>query len=108
VFVAAHAAAAGLSASRCEELVLAVNELATNSIRHGGGSGSLRIWGEDEVVVAEVRDQGRIDRPLAGREPPRSGQLGGHGLWLVNQLCDLVQMRTFSTGSVVRVHMRRG
>ncbi|HKN94383.1 MAG TPA: sensor histidine kinase [Thermoleophilaceae bacterium] len=107
VFVAAHAAAAGLSAERCEDLALALNELATNSIRHGGGSGSLSIWTDHEAVVAEVRDRGQIDRPLAGREQPAPGQVGGHGLWLVNQLCDLMQMRTFSTGSVVRVHMRR-
>jgi len=33
--------------------------------------------------------------------------VGGHGLWLVNQLCDLVQMRTFASGSVVRVHLHR-
>lgn len=108
VFVAVNATAAGLELRQCEDLVLAVNELATNSIRHGGGSGELRMWAEADTVLAEVRDGGQIDRPLAGREPPLSGQVGGHGLWLVNQLCDLMQMRTFPTGSVVRVHMRRG
>ncbi len=107
VFVAAHAAAAGLSAERCEDLALALNEVATNSIRHGGGAGSLHIWVDDETVIAEVRDHGQIDRPLAGREPPRPGQIGGHGLWLVNQLCDLMQIRTLARGSAVRVHMRR-
>lgn len=107
VFVAANATATGLGRRECEDLVLAVNELASNSIRHGGGSGTLRMWTEDDVVLAEVRDRGQIDQPLAGREPPHLGQVGGHGLWLVNQLCDLMQMRTFPTGSVVRVQMRR-
>ena len=65
------------------------------------------MWVEDDAVVAEVSDRGEIDAPLAGREPPCSGQVGGHGLWLVNQLCDLVQMRTFASGSVVRVHVHR-
>jgi anti-sigma regulatory factor (Ser/Thr protein kinase) len=108
VFVAMRAADAGMSPMRTEDLVLAVNELASNSVRHGGGSGVLRTWVDDDTFVVEVRDGGQIDYPLAGREPPPSGQVGGHGLWLVNQLCDLMQMRTFPTGSVVRVHMHRG
>jgi anti-sigma regulatory factor (Ser/Thr protein kinase) len=107
-FVAVCAADAGLSRSRRDDLVLGVNELASNSVRHGGGSGLLRTWAEPATFVAEVTDHGRIDEPLAGRQPPASGQIGGHGLWLVNQLCDLIQMRTFPTGSVVRVHMHRG
>jgi anti-sigma regulatory factor (Ser/Thr protein kinase) len=105
-FTFAHARHAGLDPARCEDLVIAVNELASNSIKHGGGRGVLRIWSEDASVVAEVADRGKIDRPLAGREQPTSDQVGGHGLWLVNQLCDLLQMRTYSAGSVVRAHMR--
>jgi anti-sigma regulatory factor (Ser/Thr protein kinase) len=108
VFVAMRGAEAGLGDTRCEDLVLAVNELMINSVRHGGGSGILRTWVEGDTFVAEVSDRGQIERPLAGREPPLSGQVGGHGLWLVNQLCDLMQLRTFPTGSVVRVHMHRG
>lgn len=105
-FTLGYARDAGLSRRRCEDLVIAVNELASNSVRHGGGSGVLRIWRELAGVVAEVSDRGRIDWPLAGREQPGSGQIGGHGLWLVNQLCDLMQMRTFPDGSVVRIHVR--
>src|SRR5690349_10156190 len=107
VFVAMRAADVGMSPLRTEDLVLAVNELASNSVRHGGGSGVLRSWVEDDTLVAEISDGGQIDQPLAGREPPSTGQIGGHGLWLVNQLCDLMQMRTFPTCSVVRVHMHR-
>jgi anti-sigma regulatory factor (Ser/Thr protein kinase) len=106
--VAARAAAAGLDDLRAGDLVLAVNELATNSVRHAGGHGVLRVWQDDGALICEVRDGGRIDQPLAGRERPPSGQPGGHGLWLVNQLCDLVQVRSFAHGSAVRLHMRRG
>ena len=106
-FVAVCAAEAGLTRPRRDDLVLAVNELASNSILHGGGGGVLRAWAEPTTFVAEIRDRGRIDAPLAGRQTPAAGQIGGHGLWLVNQLCDLMQMRTFDTGSVVRVHMYR-
>jgi anti-sigma regulatory factor (Ser/Thr protein kinase) len=104
--VAARAADARLDPLRAGDLVLAVHELATNSVRHGGGHGVLRIWQDAHVLVCEVRGAGRIDDPLVGRQRPASGQLGGHGLWLVNQLCDLVQVRSFADGGVVRLHMR--
>jgi anti-sigma regulatory factor (Ser/Thr protein kinase) len=105
--VATRAAQAGLEELRASDLVLAVHELATNSVRHGGGQGVLRMWEDDGAVVCEVRDAGRIEHPLAGRRRPNSDQLGGHGLWLINQLCDLVQIRALPGGGAVRVHMRR-
>jgi anti-sigma regulatory factor (Ser/Thr protein kinase) len=101
------AAAFGLDAARAGDLVLIVNEVATNSLRHGGGSGVLRIWEEGSSLVSEVSDAGRIEDPLAGRGKPSSELGSGFGLWLANQLCDLVQIRTFSTGSVVRLHVAR-
>ena len=105
--VAARAADAGLDAARAGDLVLAVHELATNSVRHGGGDGVLRIWRDPHTLICEVRDAGGIVHPLAGRERPVSGRPGGHGLWLINQVCDLVQARSFADGGVVRLHMRR-
>jgi anti-sigma regulatory factor (Ser/Thr protein kinase) len=103
-FIAAHATV--LSPERAQDLLLAVNELATNTVRHGGGRGVLRVWREPGARICEVRDAGRIERPLVGRERPRLGQVGGYGLWLANQLCDLVQVRAFASGSAVRLHMR--
>jgi anti-sigma regulatory factor (Ser/Thr protein kinase) len=95
-----------LSVERTEHLLLAVSELATNSVRYGGGSGALRMWREGETLICEVRDRGHIDEPLAGRSRPSPDQLSGRGLWLVNQLCDLVQIRSSPGGSVVRIHVR--
>jgi anti-sigma regulatory factor (Ser/Thr protein kinase) len=105
--VTARAAEAGLDDRRTADLVLAVNEVATNSVRHGGGSGTLRIWVGTRWLVCEVEDAGRIDDPLAGRHEPRPGEHEGRGLWIANHVCDLVQVRTFADGSVVRLHMRR-
>lgn len=105
-FIATHAAAAGLSEERSRDLVLALSEIASNSIRHGGGTGVLRVWTEAEMLIAEVRDRGSITDPLAGRVEPVALQTEGRGLWLANQLCDLVQVRAFADGGVVRVHMR--
>ena len=103
--VGRHAAAAGLDPARAADLVLAVDELATNSLRHGGGRGTLRIWRDDGALVCEVRDAGRIEDPLVGRARPAVDRDGGRGLWMVNQLCDLVQLRTFPSGAVVRAHV---
>lgn len=106
-FVSALGAEAGLSGARTADLVLAVNELATNSVRHADGHGVLRVWLEADALICEVRDGGRIEEPLVGRRRPTNDQVGGHGLWLVNQLCELVQVRCFPSGSVVRLHMSR-
>jgi anti-sigma regulatory factor (Ser/Thr protein kinase) len=98
---------AGLGSRRTEDLLLAVNEVATNSLRHAEGWGMLRVWEEPHALVCEVRDGGTFGEPLAGRERPDPAQIGGFGLWLSNQLCDLVQIRSFPVGSVVRLHMHR-
>lgn len=105
-WVGRAAVAAGLVATRREDLVLAVDELASNSVRHGGGRGTLRTWREDDALVCEIRDGGRIAEPLAGRRRPTGEQPGGYGMWLVHQLCDLVEVRSGAAGSVVRVRMR--
>jgi anti-sigma regulatory factor (Ser/Thr protein kinase) len=105
--VSGRAGDAGFTTEMTDDLALAVDEVATNSVVHAGGGGVLRIWREGTALVCEVGDKGFIDQPLAGREQPTAGERGGWGLWLANQLCDLVQVRTFTTGSAVRLHMRR-
>jgi len=95
----------GLDANRTSDIVCAVNEVATNSVRHGGGGGSFLVWEDDSGLVCEVRDRGRYDKPLADRERA-PGTFGSRGLWLANQLCDLVQIRSNPTGTVVRLLMR--
>jgi anti-sigma regulatory factor (Ser/Thr protein kinase) len=106
--VTERAEAAGFDRETTDALVLAVNEIATNSIRHGGGSGLIRSWDDGSFLLFQVEDGGRIDAPLAGRRQPVLDEPGGRGLWLANQLCDLVQVRTFEDGNVVRIHMATG
>lgn len=98
-------AGGALDRERLADLVLAVDELATNTIRHGGGRGILRSWREDGAVLVEVADAGCIEDPLVGRERPPLLANGGRGLWIVNQLCDLVQVRSSPAGTVIRLHM---
>ncbi len=97
---------AELPDERAEDLVIAVNEAATNSVRYGGGSGAVRVWTSGGALVCEVRDRGLIDNPVTGRMRPRSEVGDGHGLWLAHQVCDLVQVRSTRRGTVVRMVMR--
>lgn len=103
--VTEQAGLAGIAADRAAELVVAVNEVATNSIRYGGGVGTLRMWRDERAFVCEVRDRGRIQNLLAGRAQPGQSEHGGYGLWLVNHICDLVQVRSFGDEGVVRLHV---
>jgi anti-sigma regulatory factor (Ser/Thr protein kinase) len=98
-----HAVAAGLG-ERATDLALAADELATNSVRHSGGEGVLRLWRQDRALVIEVSDQGHLDDRLVGRRRPARSQFGGRGLWLVNQLSDLVQLRSSTSGTTARAH----
>ena len=97
-----------LDAERTAQLVLALSEVATNSVRYGGGGGAVQMWSEAESVLIDVNDRGHITDPLVGRTPPSPDQPVGRGLWLANQLCDLVQIRSTEAGTVVRLHMRGG
>ncbi|WP_448628249.1 anti-sigma factor RsbA family regulatory protein [Geodermatophilus sp. URMC 64] len=93
----------GLSAEQVEALELAASELAANGIRHGGGGGSVAMWMDDEAAVLEFTDAGHVTEPLTGRLRPDTGDHGGRGIYLVNQLCDLVQLRSSPAGTTVRV-----
>jgi anti-sigma regulatory factor (Ser/Thr protein kinase) len=104
--VRTRAQEAGLG-ERCDDFVLAVNEVLTNSIYHAREDGTLGVWEDPDGLVCEVRDGGHIVQPLIGREEPALGQVGGHGIWVVNVVCDLVQVRSSAHGSTVRMHMNR-
>jgi anti-sigma regulatory factor (Ser/Thr protein kinase) len=102
--VGAAAERAGIDRRGVADLVTATNELAANSVVHGGGSGTLRLWREEERLLAEVEDRGQMTEPLVGRLRPEISQEGGRGLWLANQLCDLVQIRSTAGRTTVRLH----
>lgn len=98
----------GLSGTRLDDLALAVAELTTNSVLHGGGSGVVRVWTDHGQVVCEVSDHGRLADPLAGRRTPPPGRPGGRGLLMVHQLADLVRIHTAADGTSIRCFFTPG
>lgn len=105
-FVSERAVAAGLGRRRASDLTLAVHELTTNAQRHAKGPVEVRLWLGPHELVCEVVDAGPgIGDPLAGHLEPDAFALNGRGLWLVRQLCDLLETRSTSSGARVRVHM---
>jgi two-component sensor histidine kinase len=85
--------------------VLAANEIGSNSLMYGGGDASVRMW-RSGTVVCEVSDKGVMRDPLVGRSRPGLDEHDTRGMWIVNQVCDLVQIRSSPDGTVVRLHMR--
>ncbi|HEX6421332.1 MAG TPA: sensor histidine kinase [Acidimicrobiales bacterium] len=102
------AGAVGLGGAAAKDLALAVDEVATNSLRHAEGVDRLSAWLDGGALVCEVRDAGWLTDPLVGRRCPEPTQVGGRGLWIANCLCDLVQVRSSPGGTVVRLHKRPG
>jgi anti-sigma regulatory factor (Ser/Thr protein kinase) len=101
-----QARAADLTESRANDLVLAVSEVAANTLRHTDSSGTLAIWHDRDEIVCEIHDDGKIADPNAGHRRPAADASGGHGLWLVRQVCDLVELRSDATGTTIRMHMK--
>jgi anti-sigma regulatory factor (Ser/Thr protein kinase) len=104
--LAGWAAREAMAAEAADELVLSVHEIATNSVRHGGGMGMLRLWRTGDSLVCEVQDAGCIADPGAVSVLPGTSPAEGRGLWIAGQLCDEVEIRTGSFGTQVRMTKR--
>lgn len=100
-----YAIQAGLTEARAIDLTLAVSEVAANTVKHARSPGSLNIWYDKKEIVCQVHDEGVITDPLAGRRTPSLDAQGGHGLWIVNQVCDRVEINSDETGTTIRLHM---
>jgi anti-sigma regulatory factor (Ser/Thr protein kinase) len=96
---------AGLPDDRVVDFVIAVSEVAGNTVRHAQSPGSMEIWSDGDEIVCEIRDAGVIADPLAGSSPPPPDSNGGHGLWLVHQVCDRVDLHSGNDGTVIRMRM---
>jgi anti-sigma regulatory factor (Ser/Thr protein kinase) len=107
------AAGAGMPPRRADDVMIAVHELAANAVRHGAGTGRLRMWTAARVLCCQFDDAG----PPGLREPGRDGEQelagtggaetgawplqSGHGLWLARELAGQMNVTAGRDGSRV-------
>jgi anti-sigma regulatory factor (Ser/Thr protein kinase) len=94
----------GYERERVEDVVLAVNELATNAVEHGSPQAQLSLWTGPRGVVCEIDDAGTLLDPLPGLHAPHPAEPRGRGVWIARQLCDSLHVWTDGHGTHVRVH----
>ncbi|PWR09016.1 ATP-binding protein [Micromonospora acroterricola] len=103
--VADAARSAGLVGHGLEDFVLAVHELVTNVVRHGGGSGEVRLWQHHDLLTCQVSDNGpglgEVDVAL-----PSPGEVGHRGLWLAQQLTERLMIDNSGQGTTASVTAR--
>jgi anti-sigma regulatory factor (Ser/Thr protein kinase) len=90
--LAAHASRLGAAPAVLDRLLIVAGELATNAVRHGGGSGRLRLWHTGSELRCQITDQGPgMIEPSAGAQLPGPLATSGRGMWICRQLCaDLI------------------
>jgi anti-sigma regulatory factor (Ser/Thr protein kinase) len=94
----------GYERERLEDIVLAVNELATNAVEHGTPEAQLSLWTGQHGLLCEVDDGGTLRDPLPGLQAPHPAEPRGRGVWIARQLCDSLHVWTDGRGTHVRVH----
>jgi anti-sigma regulatory factor (Ser/Thr protein kinase) len=105
-FAVDYAGWVGLSRDGIEDLQLIATELASNSLMYTDGACRLAFWRDDEHLVCEVRDTGRLEDRLVGRLDPGPDGPASRGLFLVNAISDLVRTHTASTGTTIQAYLR--
>ncbi|GAB7146490.1 sensor histidine kinase [Mycobacterium riyadhense] len=105
-FAVDYAGWVGLSQDGIKDLQMIATELATNSLQYAGGACQLAFWRQNEHLVCEARDGGRLDDPLVGRHHPGTGGTASRGLFLVNAVADLVRTHTSANGTTIQAYLR--
>ena len=79
-----HTVADASDADMLDQLVLALDEMASNALRHGGGEVRATVRLTDDAFLIEVSDQAATapPTPAVGRDPSE----GGLGLYLIAEM----------------------
>jgi anti-sigma regulatory factor (Ser/Thr protein kinase) len=79
-----HSREVGGPTDLCDRLLLVLDEMASNALRHGGGhvEAAVRRTGEDFLVAVSDGDTGTPPTPAVDRDPSQ----GGLGLYLIASL----------------------
>ncbi|MEO3790182.1 ATP-binding protein [Nonomuraea sp. B10E15] len=94
-FAEEEAREAGMAEDAVADFVIAINEIATNAVTHGGDQAVLRTWAAGGDLVVEVHDKG------PWKPGPLPGAVGGMGLWVARLLASELTVHTGEAGSTV-------
>ena len=88
--LAAHASQLGAPEEQIENLLIVAGELATNAIRHGGGTGTLRLRHRGGVLSCQVTDQGPgfADSTVGSTPPDPADSSASRGIWICRNLTE--------------------
>ncbi|MFI6512001.1 ATP-binding protein [Streptosporangium sp. NPDC050855] len=105
--LARYADQVGLTGRRRDDLLLAAHEATINVLEHGGASGTVSVWQDEETLTVDVADDaGRLAPGDARRDRPSPRATRGFGLWLMGQICDEFTIRQADGRSHVRLRMK--
>ncbi|WP_231486812.1 ATP-binding protein [Candidatus Blastococcus massiliensis] len=79
--------AAGIDADVLDQLILALDEMASNALRHGGGrvEAALRLTSDSYLIEVSDSAASQPPTPAIGRDPSE----GGLGLYLIARMARL-------------------
>ena len=101
-------ATCGLDEQDVDDIVIAVDEIATNALEHGQPPARVRGWTDSEALIIQVADQGRTSIPATtGYHRPGTDALRGRGVWIARQLADVLTTHTGPTGTAVTMRFAR-
>ena len=98
----------GLSDQQTDDIVIAVDEIATNALEHGRPPAHVRSWSTPEALFVQVDDHGGMRVPVAtGDHPPATDARRGRGIWMARALADVLTMHTGIAGTTVALRFSR-
>jgi len=105
-FIAGSAGAHGVSGDRADMLVLAVSEIGAYLKSQWPASATVRTWEQPGSIVCDFRQPGAIiSDPFLGLRPAELVPGDGDGLWLANQICDWMEIRSDAAGSTIQLQI---
>jgi hypothetical protein len=91
---------------RVVKLAAAVADLAAAAYAETGDA-RIRLWPDRGALICDITDSGVITDPMIGRTSTSTGTARDRAVRLANELCDLVQTRSTTGGTTIRIHTRR-
>jgi hypothetical protein len=105
-FIADRAVSYGVTGDRADILILAVSEVGAYLKNQGPGTAAVRTWEQPGAVVCDFRQPDlSLSDPFLGLRPARLEPGDGDGLWLANQICDWLEIRSGADGGTIQLQV---